>query len=149
MVSNTDTVEVLFHTDGSRSYSGWRLDWGMVGAEESMPKSGVLMSPNYPSRYPSNHDSTQIVEVAEGKYIRFEFTNFNTEPEYDWVQVVDPSGTHLTPVEDGGKIWGSSLPPHSPGIRSKSNIIHVNFHTDGSEQRSGWRMEWTETEDAF
>ena len=28
IVSNTDTVEVLFHTDGSSSYSGWRLDWG-------------------------------------------------------------------------------------------------------------------------
>merc|ERR1719234_2261477 len=149
IVSNTDTVEVLFHTDETGMRTGWRLDWGIVGAEESMPKSGVLMSPNYPQRYPSNHDSTQIVEVAEGKYIRFEFTNFNTEPEYDWVQVVDPSGTHLTPVEDGGKIWGSSLPPHSPGIRSKSNIIHVNFHTDGPGQRSGWRMEWTETEDAF
>ena len=121
---------------------------GIVGDEESRPKSGVLMSPNYPERYPSDHDSTQIVEVAEGKYIRFEFTNFNTEPEYDWVQVVDPSGTHLTPIEDGGKIWGSSIPPHYLlAIRSKTNIIHVNFHTDGSEQRSGWRMEWTETDE--
>ena len=120
---------------------------GIVGDEESRPKSGVLMSPNYPERYPSDHDSTQIVEVAEGKYIRFEFTNFNTEPEYDWVQVVDPSGTYLTSVEEGGKIWGSSIPPHYLlAIRSKTNIIHVNFHTDGSEQRSGWRMEWTESE---
>ena len=30
---------------------------GMVD-EESMPRSGVLMSPNYPERYPNNHDST-------------------------------------------------------------------------------------------
>merc|ERR1719239_311044 len=147
IVSKTDKVMVLFETDSSGRYSGWRLDWGIVGDEESRPKSGVLKSPNYPSRYPSNHDSMQIVEVAEGKHILFEFTNFNTEPEYDWVQVVDPSGTHLTPVEEGGKIWGSSIPPHSPGIRSKSNIIHVKFHTDGSEQRSGWRMEWTETDE--
>ena len=28
IISKTDTVEVLFHTDGSRSYTGWRLDWG-------------------------------------------------------------------------------------------------------------------------
>ena len=26
--SNTDTVEVLFHTDGSGTYPGWRLEWG-------------------------------------------------------------------------------------------------------------------------
>ena len=28
IVSNTDTVEVLFHTDGSGTRTGWRLDWG-------------------------------------------------------------------------------------------------------------------------
>ena len=102
------------------------------------------MSPNYPQRYPSNHDSMQIVEVAEGKHILFEFTNFNTEPEYDWVQVVDSSG-NLWP--DGGKIWGSSILPHSPGIRSTSNIIHVKFHTDKSGQENGWRLKWNEIVD--
>merc|ERR1719341_1727686 len=135
MVSNTDTVEVLFHTDSSGTRTGWRLDWGIVGDEESRPKSGVLMSPNYPERYPSDHDSTQTVEVAEGKRIRFGFTNFNTEAEYDYVQVVDEDGTNLVP-----RTW--DRPP--PGIRSSSNIIHVKFHTDGSGQRTGWRMEWTE-----
>ena len=28
IVSNTDTVEVRFHTDSSRVFKGWRLDWG-------------------------------------------------------------------------------------------------------------------------
>ena len=28
IVSNTDMVEVLFHTDGSGSQMGWRLEWG-------------------------------------------------------------------------------------------------------------------------
>ena len=28
IVSNTETVEVLFHTDGSHRYTGWRLHWG-------------------------------------------------------------------------------------------------------------------------
>ena len=115
---------------------------GIVGDEESRPKSGVLKSPNYPSRYPSNHDSTQTIEVAEGKRIRFGFTNLNTEPAYDYVQVVDEDGSELTP-----KITGSDRRRPPPGIRSSSNIIYVKFHTDGSEQRSGWRMEWTEEVD--
>ena len=29
IVSKTDTVEVLFHTDGSGPAKGWRLDWGL------------------------------------------------------------------------------------------------------------------------
>ena len=28
IVSNTDTVEVLFHSDESATRRGWRLDWG-------------------------------------------------------------------------------------------------------------------------
>ena len=57
---------------------------GMVAAG-SMPKSGVLYSPYYTSDiYPNSHDSTQTIQVAEGKTISFTFTNFNTEPEYDW-----------------------------------------------------------------
>ena len=28
IVSNTDTVKIVFHTDNSRTGSGWRLDWG-------------------------------------------------------------------------------------------------------------------------
>merc|ERR1719153_1812556 len=107
---------------------------GMVG--ESMPKSGVLTSPNYPSYYPNSHDSTQTIEVAEGKTIRFKWTDFETEPEYDYVQIVDENGVDITP-----KTWGRSLPPPST---SNSNIMHVKFHTDGDSQRTGWRLEWNE-----
>ena len=28
IVSNTNTVEILFRTDGSGTLNGWRLDWG-------------------------------------------------------------------------------------------------------------------------
>ena len=81
---------------------------GMVGDEESLPKSGVLTSPNYPERYPNHQDSTQTIQVAEGKTIRWTWTNFRTEAEYDYVQIVDEDGTDLTP-----KHWGSSgnFPP--------------------------------------
>ena len=75
---------------------------GIVGDEESRPKSGLLMSPNYPSNYPSSHDSTQ---VAEGKRILFVFSNFITEPEYDWVQIEDEGGTNLL-----SRIWGQQSP---------------------------------------
>ena len=117
---------------------------GMVGDEGSMPKSGILESPNYPHHYPNDHDSTQTVEVAEGKTIRYRWTDFQTEGlwmnsrscSYDWVEIVDEDGTSLM-----SKRCGSSLP--SPGT-SNSNIMHVKFHTDGDTTRTGWRLEWTE-----
>ena len=111
--------------------------------EESMPKSGILTSPNYPQRYPNNHDSTQTVQVAEGKTISFTVTDFNTEREYDYVEIIDEDGTNLTPgVNRNPKLWGS----YSTRLQwsSNTNIAHVKFHTDGDTQRTGWRMEWNE-----
>ena len=117
---------------------------GMVGDEESMPKSGILESPNYANSYPNDHDSTQTVEVAEGKTIRYVWTNFQIEGSgpggpYDYVEIVDG------PVDNGNSLmfrtYGSSLPP--PGT-SNTNIMHVKFHTDGDTTRGGWRLEWSE-----
>ena len=109
--------------------------------EEYMPESGVLTSPNYPRRYPSSVDSTQTVQVAEGKTISFTFTDFNTERGYDYVKIIDEDGTNLTPGPDSPKMWGS----HTEFQRlSKTNILHVRFNTDGDTQRTGWRIEWNE-----
>ena len=126
--------------------------------EGSVPERGVLTSPNYPDLYPNNHDSTQTIQVAEGKTINFTITNFNTEPEFDYVQILDEDGTNLMPVSrstlnpmlllwgrismrDGPDRWSGAVGPTS----SNSNIIHVKFHTDGDTQRTGWRIEWNET----
>merc|ERR1712226_1024549 len=139
MVSNMDTVEVHFETDGSTSRNGWKLNWGMVG--ESIPKSGILTSPNYPSLYPSSHDSTQTIEVAEGKTIHLSWTRFDTEYSYDYVQIVDKDGIPFRMQGHGPRIWGTSLPPP---FTSNSNIVRIKFHTDGDTRRTGWRLEWTE-----
>ena len=115
----------------------------MVGDEESFPKSGILTSPKYPKRYPNAHDSTQTIQVAEGKKIRWTWTNFYTEPENDFVQIVDEDGTDLTPKHSGNfpnQAVGNFPPPST----SNSNIVHIKFHTDGDTQRPGWRLEWAE-----
>ena len=38
IVSNTETVEVLFHTDGSHRYTGWRLQWGKGKVQKTKRK---------------------------------------------------------------------------------------------------------------
>ena len=112
----------------------------MVGDEESLPKSGVLTSPNYPSRYPSSHDSTQTIKVAEGKTIQLQWTKVNTEGKYDYVQAVDED---IRYCKISGRYDAEELIEGS-GFESSSNMVHIKFHTDDSEQRTGWRLEWTE-----
>merc|ERR1712226_1545263 len=149
-VSITNTVDVLFYTDGSVAYRGWRLEWGMFGDEEDIPKSGVLKSPNYPNSYPNDHDSTQTVEVEEGKIIFYVWTNFHTEGSrrasgipYDYVEIVDEDGTSLMTKTAGYRGVTGDIDLPSPGT-SNTNIMHVKFHTDGDTTRAGWRLEWNE-----
>merc|ERR1712130_1024790 len=149
-VSNTNTVEVFFHTDGSVTEKGWRLEWGMVGDEESIPKSGVSKSPNYPNSYPNDHDSTQTVEVSEGKTIHYAWTNFHTEGSrrasgipYDYVEIVDEDGTSLMTKTAGYRGVTGDIDLPSPGT-SNTNIMHVKFHAGGDTTRAGWRLEWNE-----
>ena len=116
---------------------------GIVGDEESRQKRGVLTSPNYPQLYPNNQDSTQTIRVAEGKIVYIDFTNFNTEREYDFVTLTDGDGTDLTDqLGHGGTFLSGKKVDDLPFGYSSSNIVHVHFHTDGNMQRSGWRLEW-------
>merc|ERR1712181_180399 len=88
------------------------------------------MSPNYPERYPNSHYSTQTVQVAEGKTIHFNIINFNTEPEYDYVEIIDEDGTNLTPPGSG------PLPNQSSSIGLATPTSHMSTSTP-TEIRSG------------
>ena len=69
------------------------------------------------------------------------FTDFNTEPRHDYVEITDSDGTNLVPAPGGKEtgVWGG--PEY---LVSKTNRVVVKFHTDGDTQRNGWRLEWTE-----
>jgi len=130
---------------GGLQYFAPILATGWLVGDEWLPKSGVLKSPNYPSPYPSSLDNTDTIQVAEGKKIRFKWTDMYTEPKYDYVQAVDGDGTELT-SEISGNYYGNGNAENYEGrfVESNSNIVHIKFHTDGSEQRTGWRLEWDE-----
>merc|ERR1719356_1543616 len=129
IVSRTETVHVRFSTDHSISKAGWRLSWGMVG---TLPKNGVLTSPGYPGSYPSSHDSTQTIQVAPGKGVKLHFTHADLESKYDYVHIVD---------DDGHDHYLHSVPDDMVIHREYVDVV---FHTDGSVQRYGWRLEWSE-----
>ena len=100
----------------------------------------VITSPNYPRSYRSNYRNTKTLRAALGKVLTFQFTAFNLEAEdscdFDYLRITDGDGTVLMDKE-----CGSSLPPT---IRSRSNVVHVFFKTDGSQERSGWRIIYAE-----
>ena len=118
-----------------------------------------MTSPGYPKYYPNSDTrqsvNSQTIQVAEGKTIRFSFTDFTTEPasvyENDYVQFLDADGTNLTPKLFGhDRLSGRTnmdsccLPVIGKNYSTESNSIYVEFTTDGSGQMKGWRLEWNE-----
>ena len=110
----------------------------MVGDEEVMPTSGVLMSPNYPEEYPYDLDLVQRIQVPEGNTIWIQFTDFTCEPRYDTVTVTDRDGTRLG-LFDGQK---DSADDWQTKIISNTDAVEVRFQTDDGANYEGWRLEW-------
>ena len=99
---------------------------------------GVLSSPNYPGKYPNNHKKTKKIEGGNGTVLVLEFTAFDVEYHascrFDYLKIRDGDGTTLM-----GKTCGSSLPNQ---ITSKSNIVFLDFKTNGKGRRTGWSVYW-------
>ena len=53
---------------------------------------------------------------------------------YDWLTMTDGDGTTLM-----GKTCGTSLPNN---ITSATNVVEMEFRTDGGTSREGWSLSW-------
>jgi len=68
-------MTVLFHSDDSVNKKGFKASWKALAGTSS----GEVTSPNYPAKYPHNHQETKIISVPEGKTIELTFTYFAME----------------------------------------------------------------------
>ena len=121
-------------------------------APASLPASGHLTSPNFPANYPNNLHERKTIEVAKDNVINIHFTDLDVERPYDYVDIIDGDGTflgHFGPrhnLDEGVDGEGSGDGNSEGGermITSFTEWVHVLFHTDDSESRSGWRLEWS------
>ena len=96
--------------------------------------TGTVFSPNFPCNYPKNFNRTTTITAKEGMVVDLEFTFFKTGWS-DKLEIQDNDGTILLPARGG-----SDLPPP---IRSRTNVVHLNFVSDGSLTRTGWSANWT------
>merc|ERR1712105_281500 len=109
---------------------------------ESLPTSGEMMSPNFPSNYPHNLHERKTIEVAKGNVINIHFTHLDLERPVDYVEITDGDGTflgHFGPrntLDEGEDVDGSSEGSGEGGqqkeriITSLTETVHVLFHTD-------------------
>ena len=112
---------------------------------ESLPTSGEMTSPNFPSNYPNDLHERKTIEVAKGNVINIHFTDFELERgTLDYVQITDGDGSFIGHLD--GTVWDGLNPEEDEGIvdlTSFTETVHILFHTDESVTRSGWRLEWS------
>jgi len=157
----TNHVVVIFHSDINTRDTGFQAEWKPVtsGAVTSTTTStttttitsttttttttsrtngGTIMTPNYPEDYPKNIDKEYALIGEEGSKISLTFTDFDLEFKddcnYDWVMVKDRVFNVLM-----NKTCGDS----NPGTKVfQTNHVLVVFHSDYSQQGSGFQAEW-------
>ena len=95
----------------------------------------MVTSPNYPCNYPNKLNRTTTITAREGMVVELEFTAFNTESGLDTLTILDNDGTVLSQERSG-----DCLPPK---MWSRTNVVHLQFVTDGSDTRTGWSANWT------
>ena len=110
-----------------------------------MGKGGVLTSPNFGKAYPNNLNYEQTIQVEEGKAIKIHFTHWDVE--------TSPGGEHYVSITEGDGSTLANIRPNTPDFDlgdiaeefvSKTDTLHVLFHTDENGQRPGWRLTWGE-----
>jgi len=105
--------------------------------EPELRTHGFAFSPNYPRNYPDNYENSQTISVEEGNILILHFTAFNIESHshcwYDYMEIIDGDGSQL--------MWRcGDVRPST--IISRSNRVTLRFRTDGSQTRTGWRLQW-------
>ncbi|XP_045117385.1 cubilin-like [Portunus trituberculatus] len=118
-------------------FLNWTLDYSIspCGGVLRGPQN-VITSPNFPSNYPNNAHCGWLFHYEEGEQIDFQFTTFNLENavHHDYVRVFN--GPRLT-----SPLLGRYTGNENPGNvgRSMTNNMFVEFNTDDSTTRQGFR----------
>ncbi|XP_048671751.1 CUB and sushi domain-containing protein 2 isoform X3 [Marmota marmota marmota] len=104
------------------------------GAVEEL--EGVILSPGFPGNYPSNMDCSWKIVLPVGFGAHIQFLNFSTEPNHDFIEI--RNGPYET-SRMMGRFSGSELPS---ALLSTSHETTVYFHSDHSQNRPGFKLEY-------
>lgn len=104
---------------------------------------GVITDGSGPEHYANNCNCKWIITAPEGKHIRLEFDQFDTQAKIDFVRLFAGDAT----LQETALAMFSG-PDKPPVIISPTNQVLVWFVTDGAETGQGWRLQYYFTDEA-
>ncbi|NWR74432.1 CUBN protein, partial [Centropus unirufus] len=140
--SSGDSVYVKLRTDDSLHGGGFLAKYKQVCQDVlTVNRShGILESLNYPNNYPLNEHCNWTIQTTKGNTLNYSFTAFDIEDgsdcDSDFLQLYDGPDVQSNLI---GTFCGQSLPLAGS---TTGTSLHVVFHSDGLNSRSGFQMLW-------
>jgi len=100
----------------------------------------IIESSNYPGKYAPFSDCKWTLEGPRGTNIVLQFSEFDTEKNFDTVQILGGGRTDDTAVNMAS--LSGTLDLSSQTFVSASNFMVIKFKTDGSVEKRGFRASW-------
>uniref|UniRef100_A0A672FLN5 CUB and Sushi multiple domains 1 n=1 Tax=Salarias fasciatus TaxID=181472 RepID=A0A672FLN5_SALFA len=99
--------------------------------------SGTVLSPNYPEEYGNNLNCVWLIISEPGSRIHLLFSDFDLEPQFDWLVVKDEGLSEPTTF---GTFSGKDVPAQ---IASNGHIMRLEFQSDHSNTGKGFNISYT------
>ena len=139
LITSGNKLFLNFITDSAATGQGWRLGWDYILPEycnDTLYYSvtiDTLSDGSGEKNYTENTDCYFLIEVAGADDITITFTDFEVEPDYDYLKIYDPSNVNQ-PID---KFSGFTLPQAKtyPG-----NQLLLHFHSDSRDNFRGWQL---------
>jgi len=146
-VATRGSMMIRFKSDSDTSDDGWKATYVKSDCGGYLnDSSGLLKSPTHPVDYHHNLNCTWLIEVSSDQAVNLRFEEFDVESsvngncQYDYLAVYD--GTTVDSSNLIGRYCGDVLPDN---VKSTSNTMTVQFKTDGSVAKGGFRAVYQET----
>ncbi|KAM8966399.1 CUB and sushi domain-containing protein 3 [Pelodytes ibericus] len=105
------------------------------GGHFSSP-SGIILSPGWPGYYKDSLNCEWVIEAEPGRSIKISFERFQTELNYDVLEVHDGPNL-LSPLL--GSYNGTQVPQF---LFSSINYLYLLFTTDNSRSNNGFKLHY-------
>lgn len=126
---------ITFETNDSVQGDGWMLTYSAnypsyCGNNTQTALTGTISDGSGDKKYQSNTTCQWIIQPANAASLILTFTEFETEPDDDFVKIYDLNTQELL-----GTFSGTTLPPP---VMSPTGAMFIQFKTDGSQNYQGW-----------
>ncbi|CAG05694.1 unnamed protein product [Tetraodon nigroviridis] len=137
IVSLSSQMWLHLQSDDTIGSAGFKAEYEVSCFFNFTAPSGTILSPNYPEEYGNNLNCVWLIISEPGSRIHLLFSDFDLEPQFDWLVVKDEGLSEMTTF---GTFSGKDVPSQ---IASNGHIMRLEFQSDHSNTGKGFNISST------